>query len=92
MSVIQVPDELQRVIDRQVAEGRAISPAEFLREAVMRLVDATDAELDAIQQVVEGGSADIDAGRYTVVATAADERRLHDGITARLQSQFATDR
>ena len=47
MGVIQLPDELQRVIERQVAEGRAASSAAFLEEAVRRLVDETRGEEDS---------------------------------------------
>ena len=46
MGVVQLPDELQRVIERQVAEGRAASPAAFLEEAVRRLVDEARDEED----------------------------------------------
>jgi hypothetical protein len=44
MGVIQIPDELQRVIERQVAPGRAASPATFLEVAVMRPIAHTSAE------------------------------------------------
>ena len=40
MGAVQLPDELQHVIEREVAEGRASSPAALVEEAVMRLVDA----------------------------------------------------
>ena len=72
MGVVQLPDELQRVIERQVAEGRATSPTAFLEEAVMRLVDETRSEEDELDRAAEAGSADIAAGRYTMVATADD--------------------
>ena len=91
MGVVQLPDELQRMIERQVADGRATSPAAFLEEAVRRLVDETGAEEDELRRAVEAGAGDIDAGRYTVVATLGDERRLHDGLMARLQSRISTE-
>ena len=91
MGVIQLPDELQRVIERQVAEGRAASPAAFLEEAVRRLVDETTGEEDELLQAVEGGSADIEAGRYVTVATPEDQRRAHDGMMARLQARLSAD-
>ena len=78
MGGVQLPDGLQRVIERQVAEGRASSPTAFLEEAVMRLVDETSAEEADVQRTVQGGSADIDAGRYRTVAGPDDERRLRD--------------
>ena len=50
MGVVQLPDELQREVERQVAEGRAANLGAFLEEAVMRLVDETHAEDDAVRQ------------------------------------------
>ena len=89
MGVVQLPDELQRVIERQVAEGRAASPAAFLEEAVRRLVDETSGEEDEVLQAVEAGLADIEAGRYVTVATPEDERCVHDGMMARLQARLS---
>ena len=91
MGVIQLSDELQRVIERQVAEGRAASPAAFLEEAVRRLVEEAGGEEDELLQAVEAGSADIEAGRYVIVATPADERRVHDGMMARLRARLSPD-
>lgn len=90
MGVVQLPDGLQRVIERQVAEGRASSPTAFLEEAVMRLVDETSAEEDEVQRAVQDGSADIDTGRYRTVASLDDERRLHDDVMTRLRTHLPT--
>ncbi len=90
MGVVQLPDGLQRVIERQVAEGRASSPTAFLEEAVMRLVDETSAEEDEIRRAVQAGSADIDAGQYRTVASPNDERRLRDDMMAKLRSHLPT--
>ena len=90
MGVVQLPDELQRVIERQVAQGRAATPTAFLEEAVMRLVDEAGAEEDELWRVVEAGAADIEAGRYTTVATPEDELRLHDDRMARLRARLPT--
>lgn len=76
MGAIQLPDEVQRVIDQQVAEGRASSPAAFLEEAIMRLIGDIQAEEDDIRQAAEAGMADVEAGRFTVVATAQDGQLL----------------
>lgn len=91
MGVVQLPDELQRVIERQVAEGRAPSPAAFLEEAVMRLVDEARAEEEAVLQAAEAGLADIEAGRYTTVATLEDQQLLQERLMAKLQARFAAD-
>ncbi len=59
MGMVQLPDELQSLIERQVAEGRAASATAFLEEAVMRLVDEAAAEEDELRRVVEAGAGDI---------------------------------
>lgn len=91
MGMVQLPEELQLVIERQVAEGRAVSPAAFLEEAVRRFVDESSGEEGALFSVVDTGSADIEAGRYTTVASVNDERHLYDGIMARLQARFSVE-
>lgn len=89
MGVVQLPDALQQVIERQVAEGRAASPLAFLEEAVMRLVDEAGLEKAEILSVAEAGIADIEAGRYTVVSTPADGRRVHERSIERLRERLA---
>ena len=91
MGVVQLPDKIQRVIERQVAEGRAASPAAFLEEAVMRLVDEAYAEEEAIRRAVEAGLADIEAGCYTTVATPEDQQLLQERLMTRLQARLAAD-
>ena len=91
MGVIKLPDGLQRVIERQVAEGRASSSTAFLEEAVMRLVEETSAEEDDVQRAVQVGSADIDAGRYRTVGSPDDGRRLRDDVMTKLRSHLPTD-
>ena len=88
MGVVQLPDELQRVIERQVAEGRAASPSAFLEEAVKRSRDEAWSEEDELLRATEAGSADIEAGRYITVATAEDERHLHDDMMVRPQTRL----
>ena len=87
MGMVQLPDELQRVIERQVAEGRAASPTAFLEEAVRRLIDDGAVEENELRLAVEAGSADIASGRYRTVATPDDERRLLDDVMTRLRSR-----
>ncbi len=91
MGAVQLPDELERVIERQVAEGRAASPAAFLEEAVRRLVEETRAEEDDVRQAAEAGVADIDAGRYTTVATQEDGQLLRERLMTRLRARLAAD-
>ena len=62
LGVAQRPGELQRVIGRQVAEGKAASASAFVEAAVRRLVDDARGEEDERLQVSEAGSAGIEAG------------------------------
>lgn len=89
MGAIQLPDELQQVIERQVREGRAASPAAFLEEAVRRLVEDARLEEEDVERSALAGIADIEAGRYMTVATAADDQRLHERLMARLRDKPA---
>lgn len=89
MGAVQLADELQRVIDRQVEDGRAASAAAFLEEAVLRLVDDAASEEDEIRSLAQAGMADIQAGRHVTVATAQDEQDLHARLMARLRDRLA---
>jgi predicted transcriptional regulator len=91
MGAIQLPDELERVIERQVAEGRATSPVAFLEEAVRRLLDDDRLEQEDLQAAVQAGVADIEAGRYTLIATPEDDQRLDERLMARLRARLAAE-
>src|SRR5579875_1079489 len=82
MGAVQLSDELERVIEQQVAEGRAKDQAAFLEEAVMRLVDDHRAEDEDIRRAIATGTADADAGHYTTIATPQDRDRLQARVTA----------
>ncbi|MCK8785366.1 hypothetical protein M0638_13330 [Roseomonas sp. NAR14] len=51
--MVRLPEALQRVIERQMAEGQAASAAAFVKEAVMRLVDEAQAEEAEIRAAAE---------------------------------------
>jgi putative addiction module CopG family antidote len=91
MGAVQLPDELERVIERQVAEGRATSAVAFLEEAVLRLLDEDRREQEDLQAAVQAGLADIEAGRYTLVATPEDDRRLDERLMARVRDGLAAE-
>jgi Arc/MetJ-type ribon-helix-helix transcriptional regulator len=87
---VQLPDDLKRIIDRQIAEGYAVSEAEFLTEAARRYAAHLDAEGE-IADMVQRADADVAGGRYTMVATAEDSQALHDATMARLRARMASD-
>ena len=43
MGVVQLPDDLMRVIEQRVANGQAANPTAFVQEAVSRLLDDAEA-------------------------------------------------
>ena len=91
MSVIQVslPDELQDLISRQVAEGRATSEVEFLLEAARRYAEELDLEDEMVAEA-EAGIAD--ASRFVTISTPEDAEAWHEQKMARLRDRLAPDR
>jgi Arc/MetJ-type ribon-helix-helix transcriptional regulator len=87
---VQLPDELKSIIDRQVAEGRAASEADYVTEALRLYADLLDSD-DEIAEIVERADADIAAGRYVTVRTPADNEALHEAAMDRLRARLATD-
>ncbi len=91
MGAVQISDELVRVIERQVAEGRATNVTAFVQEAVSRLLEDAHAEQDDIERAALAGLADAEAGRTTTIATAADEQALHERLMTRLRDRLAAE-
>lgn len=92
MSMIQVqlPEQLQQVIDRQVAEGRVASQDEFLIEAARRFAEDIDLENTVVAEA-EAGIADAEAGRFVTIVTPDDAAALHERTMMRLHSGMAAD-
>ena len=92
MSIIQVtlPDEIQKIIDRQVAAGRVQSADAYLVEAARRFAEDLEVE-DEIVVEAEAGIADADGGRYLTIATPEDANALHQRTMQRLRDRLAAD-
>jgi len=88
--MIQLSAEIESAIEQQVAQGRVASPAEFVKEAVLRLLEAMSSERYEIASVVEAGMRAIDAGRYQTVVTPEESRALHDRRMERLGARLGT--
>jgi Arc/MetJ-type ribon-helix-helix transcriptional regulator len=80
MSAIQIPDDLKRVIERQVAEGRAASAAEFLEAAVRRYANELDADDVEAVAAAEQGLAALRDRDYTTVDDPQSRRALWKGV------------
>jgi predicted transcriptional regulator len=91
VSAVQLPDALQRAIDRQVQQGRASSVLACVEEAVSRLIDDAQAEEDDISAAVQAGLADAEAGRYTTITSPEDSQRLHDRLMAQMHESLTTE-
>lgn len=87
---VQLPDDLRNTIDRQVAEGRAASEAEYVAQALRLYADHLDAE-EEIAGMVECADADMGSGRYLLVSTPDDSEALHQRTMDRLRTNLAGD-
>ncbi len=87
---VQLPDDLEKLITRQVAEGRVASEAAYLEEAIRRYAEDLDTE-DGIIAVAEAAITDIETGRYVTIAKSEDAEALHQRTMARLRAQLAAD-
>ena len=87
---VQLPDDLRSVIDRQVAEGRAASEAEYVAEALRLYAGHLEAE-DEIADMAERADVEMAAGRYVTVSTSEDSEALHQRAMDRLRASLADD-
>lgn len=87
---VQLSDDLKQAIDRQIAEGRAASEADYVVDALRLYAEHLDTE-DEIAAMVERADADLAAGRFVTVATAEDSQILHKSAMARLRARLVED-
>jgi antitoxin ParD1/3/4 len=85
---VRLPDEIQAMIDRQVAEGRVADASAFLAEAARRYAEELELEAEFVSEA-KGGIADIEAGRFRTVATREDLAALEAGVMARVRERLA---
>lgn len=91
MGVVQVrlPEELQEVVKRQVAEGRAADVDAFMTEAARRYAEDLELE-DDLAAEAQAGIADMEAGRYTSIVTREDLAAKEADVIARARDRLAT--
>jgi predicted transcriptional regulator len=90
MGVVDLPDHLKQVIERQIAEGRVESEAAYLEQAIRRYAEDLEAD-DEVVAAAEAGILDADAGRYVTVASPEDAEALHASTMTRLRTRLADD-
>jgi Arc/MetJ-type ribon-helix-helix transcriptional regulator len=88
MGAVQLPHDLKQVIDRQVAEGRVASEAEFLAQAVHRYAAALEWDGGEIAVAADEGITDIADGRFELIADPEDIRRRR-GELAQTRDELA---
>jgi Arc/MetJ-type ribon-helix-helix transcriptional regulator len=93
MGIIQVilPEEIQEIIDRQIAAGRVETADAYLVEAARRFAEDLEAE-DEIVAEAKAGIADAEAGRYVTIATPEDAEAFHQRTMTRLRGRLAADK
>jgi predicted transcriptional regulator len=91
MGMIPLSDEVQRLVEREVAAGRASTPTAFVEAAVLRLTEEAQRQDEEMAEVAAEGIADIEAGRYVTIASEAEMRRLFDGMLERVRARRAAE-
>ncbi len=87
---VQLPDDLRSVIDRQVAEGRAASEAEYVAEALRLYAGHLEAE-DEIADMAERADAEMALGHYVTISSLEDSEAFHQRAMDRLRASLAND-
>lgn len=88
MGYVQIPDDLKAMVERQVADGRAASEADFIAEAV-RLYLGYLGDDRLVAAMAEQADADMAAGRHVTIATADDSEVIHQRTVDRLRTNLA---
>jgi Arc/MetJ-type ribon-helix-helix transcriptional regulator len=87
MGAVQIPDHLKQFIDRQVAEGRAASEADFVADALRAYANHIEAE-NEIAAMVGRADADMESGHFVTITGADDAEALHASTMSRLRARL----
>jgi Arc/MetJ-type ribon-helix-helix transcriptional regulator len=90
MSAVQIPNHLKQVIDRQVAEGRAASEADYVVDALHAYAEHIEAENEIAAMAVRA-DADMASGRFVTVTGPEDSEALHANTMARLRERMSRE-
>ena len=83
MLQIQVSVETKALINRALTDGIVASEAAFVEAAVRRYAEDLDDDMEEPLAAVAAGIADFEAGRFTTIASQADEDALRVRLRAR---------
>ena len=90
MLQITLPEEVESVIERQVAAGYAPSIDAFVEEAARRYAQDLEAENEIVTEAL-AGIADAEAGHYITISTPEDAQSLHQRTMERLRARLAAE-
>jgi Arc/MetJ-type ribon-helix-helix transcriptional regulator len=90
MAAVQIPDHLKHIIDRQVAEGRAASEADYVADALRAYAEHIEAESE-IAAMANRADADLASGRFVTVSNPEETEALHARTVARLRARMSRD-
>ncbi len=85
---VELTEDVRAVINRHIAEGRAVSEADSVAEAVRLYADHLDAE-NEVAGMVRRADADAAAGRYVAISTQPEAEALHQRTMDRLRANLA---
>ena len=85
---VELTEDLRAVINHHIAEGQAMSEADFVAEAIRLYADHLDAK-NRIAGMVHRADADVAAGRYATISTQAEREALHQRTMDRLRTNLA---
>jgi len=85
-----LPDEIQAIIDRQIAAGRVESADAYLVEAARRFAADIEAEDEIVAEAL-AGIADAEAGHYVTITTPDTAETWREQMMERLRNRLAAD-
>ena len=85
---VELTEDVRAVINRHIAEGQAMSEADFVAKAIRLYADHLDAK-NGIAGMVHRANADVAAGRYVTISTQAEGEALHQRTMDHLRANLA---
>jgi antitoxin ParD1/3/4 len=79
MSAVTLPQDIETLIDREIARGRFRSREEVIGAGV-RLLCEQEERVEALRAAIQEGIDDIENGRFVEIRTAEEADRFFEGI------------
>ena len=85
---VELTEDIRAAISRHIAEGQAVSEADFVAQAVRLYADHLDAK-NRVAGMVRRAGANVAAGHYATVSTPAETEAQHQRTMDRLRANLA---